>query len=366
MSNEPTMQDKIERFVKGKMSEEESLAFKNTMKEDAILEQSVAKESVINLLVVENGLSDIKDLFKNDPRFTKAKPVAKTNTKGLIGGSLAIVACLAVGGYLFFNNETKPAAAIPQTQTKETEKVVSGKEISAQVVKTANGRIETKKAGYAAKVVKNEVFETEVQASPVAQKEVVAEVVQSNKLETWHKQAEVLVEKVDFQKDSCVDFKPIVQFVTKPSLLNGANGSIKCLSNESGLKFKLLNAGFSDRGVFEQLKAGSYTVLVENDNKCTWQKNNVLVSSTFCVDNVNLTFNSSQEANVEIPILVGQQADVVLYNKQMVQIANFQNVSELIWEGRNQAGSLVETGLYKVEIKYKSGEFCFLNLTVFK
>jgi len=361
MSNEMDMLETIDQYLHGSMSETEKLDFNNRLKENETLLNMFEKQKAIQLLVVEAGLDDIRNLMRND--FSKTSEKKGNGSAKWLGGGLMVVLGISVAGY-FYNNREKVDANVELAKQTTTESAVKTKEANnaVQNVKT----IEIKPKATSTKVDKSsssnkEIIQSTVivfnsQESPDGQKEV------SNMVAV---KVENRANFIEIQENPCANFDPKVSFETKSCVVNASNGEIKCLSGLKNLKYKLNDEVIGQNGVFTGLASGKYKIVAENDHGCKWEKEDVIVKNTFCIENEKNTFNTVLDMDYQMPIAQNQRVDVLIYNRQMLNVASYSNVEELRWDGRTTAGSLVEAGLHKIEIRYKSGEHCLYSLTIF-
>ncbi len=77
------------------------------------------------------------------------------------------------------------------------------------------------------------------------------------------------------------------------------------------------------------------------------------------------TFSPSSENAYQLLFEKTELSEIIIYDKKMQEIRIFKSGDVLDWDGRNKDGQMVETGLYKIEVRYSNGEICLFNLTVF-
>ena len=360
MSTEIEMLETIDYYLYGNLSDKQKMEFDTKIKQDEVLRTMFEKQSAIHLLVVEAGLNDIRNLMQND--LSKASTKKKNSSVKWLGGGLLVVLGISVAGYLYNNREkVKPRVELDKPKSSElvTQKLELGKSSENQETK----KIEPQKTIVEINKVSMKNMEI-IHLQHVVQNPEVANISQKDVINA------VAIEpknKTDLvvQQDSCSSFNPNVSFETKASVANASTGEIKCLSKEVNLKYRLNAADMDQNTFFTDLAAGTYKVTAENRQGCKWEKEGIVVKTTFCIENKKNTFNAVLEADYEMPIAQNQRVDIIVYNKQMLNVASFNNVEELRWDGRINGGAMAEPTLHKIEIRYKSGEYCFYSLTIF-
>jgi hypothetical protein len=118
-------------------------------------------------------------------------------------------------------------------------------------------------------------------------------------------------------------------------------------------------------GQFDRLEAGTYQLQVVNEKGCEISEK-IIVPVSRCPETEKSTFSPTNEELFSLDLDKEIMAEVVIYNKSMQEMVRFKNTNELHWNGRSATQQLVPTGIYKVEIRYTSGENCYLNVTVFE
>lgn len=361
MSNEMDMLETIDQYLHGNMSEKEKSDFNNKLKEDEVLRKMFEKQSAIHLLVVEAGLDDIRNLMRND--LSKASTKKKNSSTKWLDGILLVILGVSVAGYLY-NNRGMVNAKVEQVKQTTTESTIKTKEVVNAVQDVKTSEIKPKETSIVVdksstsnkEIIHSNNLVPNLQESTVGQKEVLNTVVAK---------VEGQAQRVEAQENLCANFDPKVSFETKPCVVDASNGEIRCLSGMKNLKYKLNDEVIGQNGVFTGLVSGKYKIVAENDLGCKWEKEGIIVKNTFCIENEKNTFNTVLDVDYQIPIAQSQRVDVLVYNRQMLNVASFNNVGELRWDGRTNGGVMAEPGLHKIEIKYKSGEHCFYSLTVF-
>lgn len=361
MSNEMDMLETIDQYLQGDMSEREKSDFNNKLNEDEALRKMFEKQKAIHLLVVEAGLDDIRNLMRND--LSKVSEKKGNGATKWIGGALVVILSALVAGYLY-NHREKVNVKVEQVRLAKKEPVITTKEVvrASEIAKTGEAKFKEKdmeiekSTSTNKEIIQSNGFVSNSQGSPVSQKEISNVVVPDAVSQEHH---------VEVKENECASFDPKVSIETKPSVVDASNGEIRCFTKVQNINYKLNGELLGQNGIFTGLPSGKYKIVAENDLGCKWEKEGVIVKNTFCIENEKNTFNAVLETDYQLPIAQNQRVDVLIYNRQMVTIASFSSVEELRWDGRTTAGSLVEAGLHKIEIRYKSGEHCLYSLTVF-
>jgi len=355
-SNE--LSELIDHYISAKLKGEEKAKFETNMAIDTSLFEAVEKQKVIQSLLVESGLNDIRQMMSND--FKRESQFQKTKW---IGGSLLLLAVTGIGLYMI-----SPLVSEKKIVEVKDKVVINNTTASNQTgsltIKEATNY--TKENKIVATNENEEVVTAELNNNVVSEeKEITVEkLIQSNaKLPETDKlvseNANVVI------ADPCVNFKPKYSIRTSPSVVNKETGKLTVLSDDKKLTFALNNGKASFNSTFDELGYGSYSLTIKNDDGCLYKDQSIKIAQTYCLVIEKERFSPEVDQEYTWPIVLEAVVSIKIYNKQMQEIRNYSTHSTS-WDGRNREGQLVDTGLYKIEIVYKSGERCLFNLTVFK
>lgn len=358
----------IEKYVDGKMSSAEVVDFEQKLIHDSELKNRVQTQKALKLMIIEAGLTDLKNVIKNDPRFSKA-PQKSSNIGFITGGLLALISIVIIGHN--FNSSTDKKVTTKSDKINTTNLVKN-----SLVITNVNDTNKVNNSNLAITPISNRGNTKNYAVIIIPEKEHNENNNVSALIETTNQTEDLKLDQKTIINDSVVStaiksenkcdlFKPELDFLTKPCLVNTITGEINCVQKTDEELLFNLNGQENNTGNFQDLESGIYTIKVTNNHGCIFEKKNIVLKSTYCDQQLNTTFNIINQEQYQIPILQGQFTDVMIYNSSMTPVMSFLNVSEAFWNGHSNSGNIVPMGVYKIEIKYKNGEICFVTLTVF-
>lgn len=377
MNSHKDIEDKIDQYLKGKLSDSELQDFEKDLMLDQELDSEVQDAKMIQQLVLKNRLLEVKDM-------------AIQAEKGLNSVSNNLIRILAAGAFLtgliittimYFKNpddtsikesqpeerteQVKPAIHLKssdstspissETKGLETEKVIqgnTGKNSSAHILRTESQHIETLGITQvlAADSLSNKP-NTVIDSTDT--KEIIKSDISAKK--------PVLAEPKTI---SCEEVKIEATINTTSTCSTERNGQILVEGIGGGnapYSQKILtengNQVFSTRG----LEAGNYLVLITDVNGC--QKDfPTKIESRSCP--INASFNPGYGEVWEIPVSekggklkVYSRAGTPLFEKSLSA-----NTKET-WNGRNKYDR-IEAGYYIFVIQYKDGTVLKGSVTI--
>lgn len=201
---------------------------------------------------------------------------------------------------------------------------------------------------------------------------IVEDVKTKTAVEIGNKLENQVSENQDFQevkgdlpiiKKVC-EISPInIELSAKPTCRNESNGSISLVKISGGQKpYKkwITNEDGIQTNNFEQLSAGTYKILVEDAEKCLFEKI-VKIEIKNCP--LHIAFNPTFEREVVFPV-VQQQSQLEIKDRNNRTIMNKTVIANevAVWDGRTASGE-VEEGLFHFVLKSEN-EMYFGTITV--
>lgn len=365
----------IDRYLKGTLSEEEKALFEKQQDENPALAEEVKLQSLLNDLVFEKGLADIRKKVGED----------LSNAKGTSGYrtliSFAAGLCLVTGCVLYFSlqdnerlrapekpgikkNEQPTTPSLKETPAvsslKETRKVPSPAEVQKEKMRSKEpGRpLETAKPASPVNEVKTPV---PVESPDVHTVKDTTGTTETRTDSLKEKKAEIT--KPTSQQEPCKDI--IFEVKTEPSCSQKQNGKIQILI--SGIKggsepysYSIAGKDFGLESVNNTLGKGNYPVRVKDDKGCISEKRTEVTEKT-CVEFEDYWFNPTLETwkfplkeHETGSITIVDQGGRIVYNAKII----YGNPDS--WNGKSLNGDILESGsyLYIIEsngVKIKQG-----------
>ena len=353
--------DKAEQYIQGGMSENETAEFENKLRTDSSLYELVEKQKAIHSILIEAGLADIRQLLKNDLSPTPAPTIGKW-----IGGGIVIAALIGTGLYYLNQNDKQSSSTNKIEPTPSfTEKIISEITLNSKESITQQKNSQTTKNNketISSIDKKSEIISTD---APILSVPIVAEKtiepIQEKTIQPQLPDAKI----AKIVENPCLKFLPSYSIKTIPSIVHQETGKIIVMTKETNLKFSIDNNNTSFATNFENLGTGKYTLTIENSIGCKTQESNILVGKTYCLLLEKETFTLSGDNSYQLPNDSREPVEIRIYDKKMQEIKVLKIGDTPEWDGRNSNGQLVETGLYKIELRHSNGERCLFNLTVF-
>lgn len=351
MDAEFDINEKIDDYLRGKLSRVQQADFEGQMQADPALARQVNLQKLANEIVFTKGLADLKAKISADIASGKAEK--KTNWIWTWAIGLGIVALVA--SWFIFSNKPKPVAfeEIPITIEKAQDNPVKqeislNKPSETTISHTAPSNVkvqETKmEAGTAAPIAAKEV---ESEQKPMISSPIPEETKVEHKLEV-----PAIIEK---SKVDCGVKKWHFSLQATPTCAHANDGSIEVI-DKTHHQYALGNGNFTTSKSFHHLKKGNYSVSVKDENGCV-TTSEVEVYQKNCQENLEVAFNSQLET-WKVPIKESNKGEIQIFSKngRLAFSKQWNQGEEVEWDGKNQNGDLLDRGLYSFTIHYSNGE----------
>ncbi len=299
--------DAAERYVQGNMSGKEKTDFENRMNSESAIFELVEKQRAIHHLMIEAGLNDIRQLLKND---LSTNTVKNTANGKWIGGAV-IVAIVATG--LYFVSQHK----------------------------------------------KNELLTNNDQFG-VSKEHIITNIANDTQVVAIATETPVLSTSI---LDVTVEKKSPIALIDVPTIYTDSEN--KKEENSSSKKVVVSTNSTTNLEHSNQLESAKHKGTTNTNEPKIIVTEEVQEIKMNCINLEKETFNPSSEDAYVFSFDSKESAEIILYDKKMQEIRFFKIGELKEWDGRNKEGQLVETGLYKIEVRYSNGKRCLFNLTVF-
>jgi hypothetical protein len=357
----------IDAYLKGELHGNDLQEFKAAMLQNQDLVQEVKKARAIQKLVFQNRLLQIKDLAKlEESRLENKKTI---QNKGIIGGTLLLLALATIGVFVFNSKEEKPTdknwktLQVIQNQT-ETPVLEKDSVLTPAKEESNSIRILPEKAPAKNRISNiDSIYTNNDTTLPVSNVKIelpTPEAIESNNTENT-------VEKTSIAKDE--NNNPCEKAALKANIASTAtckgrtDGQIDVLNIQG--KYPPFNQNLFYEGKeihsYSDLKAGNYELIV-SDNKNCLQRFAVQITEKLCP--INDHFNPTYGEVWNIPI-ANKSGKLTIYSKAGFPVyqLNLKNNTPATWDGKNTYDQL-EAGYFIFVIEYEDGEVLKGSVTI--
>jgi hypothetical protein len=352
MKQDIEMFSRIEGYLNGTLNESEKNNFETELAENTELQQEVEASRLANLALMRNKLWDIKNLSAAIDQ--EEKQARKTKRNAAIATGLTLL--VAGVAYLMVSNneQTTQTQTDTKTQTLKTEQAVSPKETEPVIASTSNqtknfSSTETKKT------TESKQEETDYTAPPIVSesKEILVEKVEPTKpTQTTEPQKQTETAKADI----CATTNLEAYISTEKACVGDQNGRIQVSGFKGGqapYSFKIVDQTKQTIPA-TRLGAGTYSVVISDQNLCTKTIKEVVVKEEDCRKDFEL--NASNGETVELGI-ASPSASFSVYDKagNSYFYKQFAEGETIIWNGAATNGE-AQSGYFIFMIKYQDGK----------
>lgn len=379
--------DRIEDYLKGKLSHLESRAFERELQNDVEFKAEVDLHRTALEVAEYDFLKDMKAKLDNADKSYNQK---RTGKKKIILGTTLIA--FLVGGTVLYsttrntisnrgegdvkNNSEKERSTLTLHSYRKTEEVEIDTELEAKKYENSAVKKNTREEVIISKKPSlKEQTTVRIENSIPNNSEVYLESNTETQIKREvhpvfdeKKILETTTEEVTVIKDIDVCVEPKVEVVVQKASYEGNQGMIFIKNNsDSELHYKLeeLEMGFSENPEFNDLAIGVYTLIIKEET-CIFDMGKYAVENERCHEETDFAFNTVYEDYWEVP--VKEKADVKIYdmNGNSVFEKEYNEVSELLWNGNDLTGNPVDVGVYRVIVTNSDYEKCKYNVVIEK
>lgn len=371
MNSSPEQYQWIEQYLKGELSGSEKSAFEKRMEDDPSFSEEVEMQKMLNDLIFEKGLADIRKKVGED-----MPPPGSTINKTLL---YSLIGILLAGGSISFYwiyRKEQQVVLLKDTQVKE-KVVVSEDKPSVLTPEPSAASKEDKKeipsvADYDEKVTEKKdnlvsdsatkIFnntEKVDENTPTIEEVSVLRNDTTRSIEKAVDQLPQIVEQKETKDIPCPGIK--FEFRTDMSCKNQSTGSIEIL--QAGIKggkapylYAINGHDFSSQRIFTELPAGSHKVILKDDNECVSEKE-IQISEKACVEFKDYSFNPATE-RWNFPLMDNESGTITIttnFGKPVYKTEIINGIPET-WDGRSESGEALETGTYIYIAQTREGE----------
>jgi hypothetical protein len=353
--------DQIDQYLKGILSDQEMVDFEEKMQSDAALAEEVEMQKLLNDLILEKSLADIR------------KKVGQDFSDGAVSSGQGRIPWLPVAGMLLIASGIFLYFQYKNPATKIISRRVSEESLAADNP-AAEIRLSGEKSDHSSppgKIKENiqsgkkdsDFRTTSIQSEQIEYQTTDLE-LKTSEQEKLNIQDVVTPEKAVGNQNKNLDIPcPEIRFEVKssPSCRNKETGTIQILisgiyGGEKPYRFSIAGNDFSGESLLSQLGAGNYITAVKDNRGCKTEKE-VVVSQVTCPEYKDYSFNPETE-NWNIPLTGQESGNIKIADKNgtIVFSAKISNGSPGEWNGTSLQGEVLESGTYLYLIQTTEGE----------
>jgi len=352
----------IEQYYEGKLSPEETSSFEKRMESDEVLIKKIQIYKASRKLVIQNRLLEVKHLLIEERR--------KEGSKGgkLITGIIVFFILAAGLTYIFFPFQNKKRG-----QPKEhdvVEKTVKGKQSqgSPEEVIAPKTVLKHQKTVKIAPDVKTKIVEIDsTDTKEVQKKEVLVTYAQDSTPQELPVETNPTVSQIAPEVEKtlpCLKIKILASITPSPACFGEANGTLG-ISEISGGQAPYvfqLDEEKSKTAFFNNLKAGNYTLSIEDLNGCKSVFKGVTIAEKAC--RKNYSFNPFYGQKWQVPVY-DKSGILSIFDKMGKRCfeKDIPGGEQVEWTGQSTRGTLT-AGYYLFIIKYEDGSLIQGSVTI--
>lgn len=391
MKKEIEINELIESYLKGTLSDIERISFEKRMQKDASLSQQVNLYRQLHGMISDSVYLNVKNDLKHIhlKKVSTSKMIRRITGFGSGGLLIGIVIFLAIkngaNNQALLQEIPYPATEQTITDTASSERKALSQDIDTGDTETS--LLPAKNIVPHAKASDEETVQPArvPQANHEEMKTAGTDALKSDKTDTTQNhvpisdiEASVNVPGHDddsiFEETGTVDCSNIsikAVFTTHPSCNNKPTGNIEIdrqsiQGGEPPYGFSLNQKTFTDTVVFTSLYPGRYPVYVKDDNDCTSQVGDAIIESEDCT--YQAVFAPLNGETWTVPVERDKEGMLLIYSKAgtVVYSISVNGNETTVWNGQTVNGQILPMGLYQFEIRYNDGSTFTGNVTILR
>jgi hypothetical protein len=364
MSSGNELIEKIELYTSGKMNEVERTAFENELALDEQLQKQLDLSLFADEMVVAHEALKLKEQMKKDLYRSKPNPKPNWNIYGLI-------AFIGLAGGLYGYYKVNSVTTVPQHSIPADQEQVVAHDLPQ---KTDVGGFTQPEKKDKEKTIPSVKPAYSLANTRLAQENVLSEDVSDNANEllssseatirdTVKKEEETLQSVADVPAvDPCLALKGDVRFSVTASCKGEDNGTLQVYEEtvKGGMPpYTFIINGKQSPSRFEDLPAGTYTLIIKDSRNCTVESTSqVVVGERICATTKAYVFNPEYDRFWSVPYNRSKDpVKLVLIEKsgKVYYQSEVQNYQPEEWSGESNMGLGSGAGLYFFTIEYSDG-----------
>lgn len=357
MSFDEFTYERIEAYLNGDMSLEESIAFEKELSADTSLSELVNKHKLVNDLVLENRLLSVKNILQEE----HAKAIKEDTYKKYIYSAIAaiVVTCAAVS-ILVYNKTNEPkqgATPIIEATSENSSSITIQANRNAKSIHSKSSFEQTIQPTYLRKQDVQLIEEKNKLNVVSVEKQVAQDIKETTTItqKTEHQTEEMNTSKGQTTTDPCAGVVINADLKTLPTCLHESLGNVVVYNTQGGTKpYKIAVLNEQKEIVLNSnLAKGIYQVQITDAKGCEKIYPSVEIAEKDCP--LDYSFNPfiGEKWSIESHTTSGQ---LEIYNKGGVLYykENLEANRENEWTGTGFNNQLMP-GYYIFVIKYADG-----------
>jgi hypothetical protein len=360
----------IDRYLKGQLEGEELSAFIHKIESDVDFSTLVQNQKAANAIIVGNRLAMVKQQMDADFKASDTKNRAKWGLGGVLGVSVLI--CSIV----YLSDTTAPIMPSNKRLIVQQRSIhVSSSTLEKASVESASKQLHKNTImPVAIDTVRIKTFPSEIHQSSgfdnntiSDQKNRMGNNVNQSILDTFAiKNHPPNINKNVGKADICSGVTIEAILTTEAACSHKTDGEIHI--NEKSMRggqypymYILINTSNDTvrqkTSSFVSLAAGQYILIFKDANSClSIYKKPLFVNEKSCKQAAQ-SFNPHAGERFNYPVSDQSDAQIIIYNRggQSVYKTNVLKGESQFWDGTNQNGQILPTGMYIYIIEYVSG-----------
>lgn len=350
----------IDRYLKGLLSDEERILFEKQQNENPAFAEEVKLQTLINDLVLEKGLADIRTKVGED--LSNAKGGSWFKTSILFAGAFCLIAAGATYYYSYYSKEEVSSnLKVTEEAKKEDKGVSTGPAISLKEVQKdknePSGNSVLAKEAVSGSLPNNTSIA--VKGGDLQQVNIVEDKIKPQG--DYLKENEIKIIEPAPQQEPCENI--IFEAISESSCFQKQTGKIQILI--SGIKggrkpyaYSINGNDFGLGSIYQNLGEGDYLVQVKDSRGCISERQ-IHINEKPCVEFSDYSFNPSVET-WKFPLNEYESGTITITDISGRIIYSNKISPSDSWNGRSLNGDTQESGsyLYIIEsngIKIKQG-----------
>jgi hypothetical protein len=358
----------IEQYLNDELSSSERMRFEENLAQDPALAQEVELYALSNEVVFENRLLDIKQKIQSD--FSNNNTSSGWN-KYIIPTIIGIGLIAGIGGYIYSSKEdpltsqkNKSVEQVSTIQQNNTEKTGTTEKntSAAPSFNPATNSAATSNADQikTANPAKTDSVHVHTGAVQQIKTPISDPIVVTPKTDNTNK---ALMNPPKEKADPCANVTLTAEFKLTPACKGTATGEIQVLlSKTTGGKapysYAINDESFGMASYFNDLKKGTYTIHVKDQNNCT-QLFLKEIKEVNCVQSLDdYSFNPTRGQTWKYENKSMTAAHIQILDKSGMLVKSYSSLQpgqQVEWDGKSDQGNDVQMGGYVCLISYDNG-----------
>ena len=372
MNPQDELSDIIDNYLNNGMSEEERFAFEEKIAHDETLAAKVNEARLTNEAIYYASLAELKNTIGKDLKDITYK--ASFNWKKASYISIASLALLSgITTYLVTNNTAvdprKPGTTSIEKEIKQEHVQENSTTINKEKAVDGNKLHQEYSSGKQVKKDSIQTNNTSIQKSILPIDNTIKNIDKTKAADSENniqRHDPDLKKTVTSETDNKIICDKSFKINTEASCKQKETGAITIGSDGAySYTFQVdIRSITGSKGIFYNMSAGVYEILVTYGNECTYTKK-VTIPEKWCAMNSPYSFNPDYRETWVMQYEQGASGKLTIYDTSGKEIYSsiFGSGNEY-WDGSDIHGGVAATGIYIAVINYTDGRQEKVELTI--